>query len=1119
MPRRRSRIVLTENIFMRIEILKRSAVMLYLTVVFSVFTIAQNTTSTLTGTTSDSDDILPGAVVKLTEVESGITYSAISNQKGQFRITGLTPGGPYRLEVSYVGHKKSVIDIKRISLGEVYSCNVELTTGNELQEVIVKGQAAALRKTGSSESISAEDIDNKATVDRTLQDILAMSPYYIGSGSFGGRDGGMNNYSIDGANFNANMGLDREKMPGAGTPFALEALEDIQIVNSAFDVKNSNFMGATINAVTKKGTNTFRGSAYHFYKDESLRGNRVDGEELTSPRGDIKRTIYGLTLGGPIIKDKLFFFVSAELENTPLQLHQWQASKDGVEDGKNLISRVTESDMKQFASDLQSMYGWNPGSYNDFTGDNKFFRLMTRIDWNISKNHKLTLRYNQTNGKKDNSYSSPGMGMGDGRVGIYSMVFDGSNWKKVDNVYSLTGELNSRFGNNITNTLRASFTFNDANNRECDAAFPCIEIMKPYDGDGKNHAYMSAGYDPYAWLNGINEKSWNVVDNMNISLGNHFLTVGAGFESTKASNCFMKYGAGYYRYASYDDFLQKKAPVAFAMCWSLTGKERALSDVTYNRLSAYLQDEWQLSDRLRLLLGVRMDMPMYTNHRYENPSVADLDFNGKRLNTGEWPSNVMLFSPRVGFNYDVTKDGSLRFRGGTGIFTGRFPLIFFSKMQEGSGMLQTSVQITNAANPLLQYLAGGVRTPQQVLSEVVPNLPDDQKKLFPTQPGAVSNLITVDKNFKMPQVWKTTLALDWKAPLGFDNLFTIEGTYSKDINAITAYDANIDMDKATAQRFAGPDNRYFYPGNVEKRIHGDNGYAYEMTNTNKGYSANIMAQVKMTPVKNLDLMAAYTWTASKTMNSLQSNQVENAMTNLPTVNGINIQETQNARYIYTPYRIIASAAYKVSYANDLMSTRISVFYSGQKNGSYSVTYNGDLNNDGMSNDLIYIPKSKDEMNFMEYTSNKVTFTVDEQKEAFWNFINQDPYLSKHKGEYAQAFGAFNPWYNRFDVRFTQEMKVKVGKQVNRIQLNFDILNFGNFISSKWGLQKSAPSAAMKPLVVDAKNRVDANNQPIYKLASYKDSEGVTKLVDHTFDVLRNTDNCWRMQIGVKYIFN
>ena len=1078
---------------------------------------AQNTTSSVVGTTSDGEEILIGAVVRLTHVESGTTFSTVSNAKGMYRIDGLMPGGPYKMEVSYVGHNKSVVNINRLSLGEVYSCNVNLVSGNELKEVVVKG-TASLRKTGASENYSAEDIDNQPTVNRTIQDVLALSPYYIGSASFGGRDAGMNNYSIDGANFNANMGLDREVMPGAGTPFALEALEDIQIVTSAFDVKNSNFMGASINAVTKKGTNTFRGSAYHFYKDESLRGNKVDGEEL-GDRPNIKRTIYGLTLGGPIVKDKLFFFVSAELENTPLELHTWKCSQNGVENGKNFISRVTESDMQKFASDLQSMYGWNPGSYNDFTGENKFFRLMARMDWNIAKNHTFTLRYNQTNGKKDNAFSSPGMGLGDGRVSIYSMVFDGSNWRKVDNVYSLTGELNSRWGKNISNKLRGSFTFNDANNRECDAAFPNIEIMKTYDGDGKNHAYMSAGYDPHAWQNGINEKSWNISDDLNISIGNHYLTLGAGFESTKASNCYMKYGAGYYRYASYDDFLQKKAPVAFAMCWSLTGEDRALSDVTYNRLSAYAQDEWQATDRLRLLYGVRMDMPMYTNHRYENPSVAQLDFNGKKLNTGEWPGNVALFSPRVGFNYDVTADGDLRFRGGTGIFTGRFPLIFLSKMQEGSGMLQTSVQITNAANPLLQYLAGGVRTPQQVLSEVVPNLPEDQKKLFPTTPGAVSNLIAIDENFKMPQVWKTTLALDYKLPLGFDNLFTLEGTYSKDINAITAYDANIDMDKATAKQFAGPDNRYFYPGNTEKRIHQDNGYAYEMTNTSKGYSANLMAQLKMTPVKDLDLMVAYTWTASKTMNSLQSNQVENAMNNLPTVNGINFQETQNARYVYTPHRIIASASYKISYVDDHASTRISLFYQGRRNGSYSYIYNGDLNNDGIANDLLYIPASKDEMNFMEYKVGETTYTVDQQKNAFWDFINQDPYLSKHKGEYAQAFSAFNPWYNTFDLRFTQELKLKVGKQVNRLQLNFDILNFGNLINSKWGCSKYVTSAAIKPLVVDAKNRVDANNQPIYKLANYKDADGNVKLLDHTFDVTRNSNNCWRMQIGVKYIFN
>lgn len=1099
----------------------RNIRILFLSLTIAIITLgsayAQNTTSSISGYTANNEESLPGVIVRLVHIESGTEYIAVSNAKGMYRIDGVLPGGPYRLESTYLGHTKSVVNIPHISLGEAYSCNVTLKPGNNLQEVTVEA-SAAVRKTGSSEHITATDIARIPAIDRTIEEILAYSPYWTGSGAFGGRDAGMSNYSIDGANFNANMGLDREKMPGGGaTPFALDAIEEIQIVNSAFDVKNSNFAGAAINAVTKRGTNNLRASAYTFFKNENFRGNRVDGTKLGS-RPTERRNYLGLTLGGPIVKDKLFYFISAEYEDSPRPIYNWRASKDGVEDGTNFISRVTEDDLRTFANDLKTMYGWNPGSYTDFEGGNKFTRLMARIDWNISSRHHFMLRYNQTNGEIDKSFSATGMGNTDTPPNIYSMTFRGSVWKKIDKVYSLSGELNSRFADNINNKLRASFTFNDANNRDCDADFPTIEIMKPYEGDGKSHNYMSAGYDIHAWRNGINEKSYNIADNLTLSLGEHFLTFGGEFEATTASNCYMKYGAGYYRYASYDDFLQKKAPVAFAMCWSLTGKERALSDVSFNRLSVYAQDEWTVNNRLRLLYGLRMEVPMYVNDRYENPSVAQLDFNGVKLNTAHWPKARPLFSPRLGFNYDLTSDGSVRLRGGTGLFTSRFPLIFLSKMQEGSGMLQTTVRITNANHQLMQYLAGGVRTPKQVLEEVVPNLPDNLKTLFPTKPGAVSNIVTIDRNFKMPQVWKTTLAADWKMPLPFRNLLTVEGTFVKDIHAITVRDANIDHAKVEANRFSGPDNRFFYPGNTQKRIHTENGYAYMMTNTHKGYSATVVSKLTMSPVKNLDLMAAYTYTLSKTLNSNQSNQIDGAMTNLPTVNGYNYQELSNARYVYTPHRLIASASYAVNYANDLMKSRITLFYEGRRNGSYSVTYNGDLNNDGVANDLLYIPANKNELTFVEYAVNGVTFTADQQRDAFWAFVNQDPYLKKHKGEYAKAFGAFNPWFNRVNLRFEQEFKVKVGKTYNTLQLNLDITNLANLLNNSWGCSKYVSAVAAKPLVVDAQ-RVDENNEPRFRLANYKDSDGVTRLVDHSFDITRNTSNCWRMQIGVKYIFN
>ena len=1107
---------------------------------------AQSTTSSVTGTATDADGILPGAVITLVHVPSGTQYATIANQKGQFRLEGLRTGGPYRLEATYVGHNKTIVNIQRLLLGDVHEYDVQLEMENNLREVVVAGNRAAERKDGSSENFSAEELNNIPSTDRRIEDVLRFSPYYQDGGVFSSLNPSMNNYSIDGANFNFNMGLDNNRMPGggnafldgySGTPFSMESLSEIQIVNSAFDVKNSNFLGASVNAVTKSGTNTFKAVAYTAYRDEHLRGNRIDGQYLGA-RAPQQCNTYGLSLSGPILKDKLFFYVNAEWEHVPRTIHYWQLSEDGKENGANNISRVTAEDMKRFANDLKTMYGWDPGSIDDFEGENDYFRLMTRIDWNINQNHKLMVRYNQVNTSKDNNITSPGLGCNDGRTSIYSQIFRGSTWAQKDNVYSLTAELNSRLGDNMNNKLLASFTFNDANNRECDANFPTIEIMKTYDGDGQLHNYMTAGYDPNAWNNGIKEKSWNVVDNFTMSVDNHFLTFGGAFEAITSDNCYMKYGAGYYRYASYDDFLNKRAPVAFAMSWSLTGEERARADVSYNRFSLYAQDEWKISKRLRLLYGIRMDLPMYVNDRYENPSIADINFNGQRLDTKDWPKAVPLFSPRVGFNYSVTEDESVRLRGGTGIFTGRFPFILLSKMQEGSGMLQTNVQVPstatdNAKKTLLSYLDGkGVLTPQQVLTQVVPNLPENLQHLFPTQAGAQANIESIDKNFKMPQIWKSTLAVDWKMPLPFPAELTVEGTFAKNINALIVRDLNVDAEKVESRQFSGPDDRYYYPGGTQKRYFSEednkyvySGYAYELTNTNKGYSASIMAQLKAEPVRNLHLMAAYTYNISKTAMDVKGNNLSTIMTQQPTVNGYNYTKLMNSRYLMTPHRLIASASYRFNDRCQKASTQVTLFYEGRYNNTYSHVYTWDMNNDGVNMDLIYVPATKDEIRFEEYSAGGKTFTVEEQQEAFWKFINQDPYLKTRKGQYAEAWGAYNPWFNQVDLKLSREYRFKVGKSINRLQFNLDILNIGNLINSSWGCRKAGSAAGWKPLVKAGKavveNVVDGvkTYTPVYRLANYKDEKGETKLIDHTFDVQKNANYCWQMQIGVKYYFN
>lgn len=434
-------------------------------------------------------------------------------------------------------------------------------------------------------------------------------------------------------------------------------------------------------------------------------------------------------------------------------------------------------------------------------------------------------------------------------------------------------------------------------------------------------------------------------------------------------------------------------------------------------------------------------------------------------------------------------------------------------------MLQHSIQIKDKNDPLLKYFEGkGILTPNQILAEV-PNMPEELRNRFPQQAGAsatASNLVTIDRKFKMPQLWKSTLAIDFKLPTSFDAGLTLEGSYSKDINAMHIYDANIDPAKATANQFEGPDQRYFYPGRQQSLYYADRGYAYVLTNTTKGYSANFVAQAYARPVQNLHLMAAYTYTVSKTIDSMNSNQIENMASNLPTVNGYNYATVGNALYLRSPHRVLATATYRINYARNHASTDISLLYEGRHGAAYSYTYDGDMNNDGVNNDLLYIPANKEELIFQDKKVGDVTFTADEQRDAFWAFINKDPYLKKHKGEYAKANAAYSPWMHRFDLRVVQEFGLKVGKKEHRLQLNLDVMNIGNLLNSKWGTQKTTQAGAPKPL---KRVGVTENNQPIYTMSTYKDSEGQNRLVDKTFTSYLNSNNCWQLQLGVRYLFH
>lgn len=1076
---------------------------------------AQVTTSGLSGQVVSGKEQLIGATVFVIHQPSGTRYGTVTNQKGHYFLQGLKPGGPYRVETSYVGFRSACYTDIRLALGETYILNFSLTESTELSEVFIiapKTQFAGT-KTGASSHIHSKQIELIPNQGLTIGTLIQYSPYANGTGlAFGGRDQRQNSFTVDGASFNNNMGLDGAFLPGS-KPISIEALDEIQINIAPFDVRQSNFIGGGVNAITKSGTNQFKGSAYSYIKNENLRGNSVNGTDL-GERSDEASYIYGATLGGPLIKDKLFFFINGEMDNSPRPMHKWNYSEDGKMDADNFVSRVTEADMAAFSGVLKDRYGYNTGSWTDFSGGTKAYRALVRLDWNINNNHKLMFRYNYTQDKLYTPVYSNGRGgevaMNGARISQYSMSFRNSGYTVDNNLFSLTGELNSILGKNMYNKVSVSYTSSENNRRKAigGGPFPTIDIMKP-DNMGTLYTFMNAGYDQYAWNNGILDKTLSLTNNFSYSIGKHSLTAGVSYDLIRVSNSYMRSGLGYYRYDSYEDFLNEAAPSVYTLTYSLTGGDSPADKLDFGQFAAYLQDEFNVTKQLKLIYGLRIDLPIYLNDKLLNPSVAALDFNGRNLYTGAWPSAQILFSPRIGFNWDVWNNRLLKVRGGTGVFTGRMPFVFLTNVQKGSGMIQNTVTYTQKDNQeMLDKLAGGIHTSEEVI----------QLLNLPTQPGTVNSLAALEKDFKLPQVWKTSLAADYQLPLPFETNLTLEAIYIKDIHAIVQRNYNvIPGNDEKMKQFNGPDNRYFYPGGVGNKILSENGEAMSMGNTSKGYSYTLNATLQTNPVRNLSLMLAYTYTASKSMVSNQGNDPGAAWKNQMSVNGPNEMFLQNPSFLVSPSRVVASVNYTIPYARKHMATSVGLIYTGAKAGSYTYSYLGDMNNDGVGNDLLYIPKTKDELTFTDKKDKKGNIiTAARQADAFWDFINQDPYLKKHKGEYAESFAAYLPWLHRFDLRLLQDFSIKAGKKNNTLQVSLDILNVGNLLNDAWGVSQSLAKSGGGRIL--QRTGVTAGNVPVYTMNHYE-QDGIAILPVNTFSKALNVGNCWQIQVGIRYLFN
>ena len=1065
-------------------------VALMLTMTLSV--VAQVTTSSMTGKVSmeGSNEEIIGASVQAVHEPSGTRYTAVTNVNGRFTIQGMRTGGPYAVTVSYIGHQTKTMKGITLQLGETYNLNVSLSeNSNDLAEVVVSGKASkfSAEKTGASTNINNEQLMMMPSLDRSLATVAKLSPYSGGGMNLAGADPRSTNFTIDGANFNNSFGLTSD-LPGGGTPISIDAIEEMQVVIAPFDVRQTNFIGGGINAVTKSGTNEFKGTVYGFYRDKSMRGNKINGQDLGTRATDTKKT-YGFTLGGPILKNKLFFFVNYEKELTPKEVVQYRAREDGETPG-GMVSRTTKTDMERVANFLRTQYGYDPGSYTEF---------LARLDWNITDAHHLALRYNKTkveDWRPTNAKSSDVVKGGTkynlGRISSSSMVFSNSLYYFHNDVESFSADLNSRFGQKASNQLLFTYTHQDDRRGTPSSNFPFIDIMY----NGAYEPYISAGYELFTYNNGVQTKTTNVTDNFTLYAGAHKLTAGARFEHIYADNSYMRNGTGYYRFRSVDDFLNGEAPEQVAFAYGFDGNPNPTSAVRYNQIGLYLQDEWQATNRLKLTYGLRADNIIFDEQDIaRNNAIYALDFGGYHIDTGRWPESKWQFSPRVGFTWDVFGDKSLKVRGGSGLFLGRFPLVYLTNMPGNAAMFQLNYiagwngnKFTDSLNrdaingTSMEELFNGLQGKMLGV--------EDLKKYFNvplTNENHVAdqNITGVSSNFKMPQVWKSSIAVDYQLPVSFPFTITGEFIYNKSINAVYMDNINYNDDNPDAmQHFNGADNRIKY---TNADLYNAGKYGIMLKNTSKGYGYTANITLNAEPVKNLKLMAAYTRTESQEVSGLPGQNAVSTWTSTISVDGPNSTKLHRSNYV-TPDQVIASANYYIPAklgSSFLLGTHIGLFYKAYSAGNLSYTYSNDAND------------------------NEIQFKSEADRVAFWRFVEQDDYLSSHKGQYAEAYAARAPWLHRIDLHLAEDFQLTIGKTKHKLQASLDLINLGNLINSEWGVPKIAQVCNYGQIL--KYEGVDATNTPIFSMNKVNGK--------YPTDTSMSYSNCWKMQIGLKYFFN
>ena len=1077
---------------------------------FALVGFGQITSSSISGVVkNEKKEVLAGTTIHAIHVPTGTQYKTVTNKLGVYVLPAIRVGGPYTIHATYVGYKMGEVKDVNTLLG--VTSNVDLLLVDEkvaLKDVVVnssRNNIFSKERTGASQQFSRRDLQNiPITGARTIDGITKYNPNGNGS-SFGAQDSRLNNFTIDGSQFNNNFGLGSSAQAGGRTgasAISLDALEQLQVNIAPFDIRQSGFTGAGINAVTRSGTNEIEGSYYQSQRDNSSNfvGNKANGVPVVASKFDEK--VSGFRLGAPIIKNKLFIFGNYEqLERTEPGT-TWFSTGSPIATGTQ-VSRTTYTDMETLSKFMKDKFDYNTGAWEGYSNTNASKKFLIRVDWNINDKHKLTARYVQHDSEAEiNISNSNSAGAGNRTQSALSMAFANSGYIIMDNTRSYVVELNSKLSNTLHNSLIVGYDKQIEDRAYRSSMFPTIDILNG------TTTYASVGFDPFTPGNKLDYNTFHITNNLTKYAGKHTLTGGVNYEKYQSNNLFFPASNGVYIFSSLQSFYAAaneslanggkpsttNLPSRFQYRYSaLPGAVDPMQVLKTQRIDIYGQDEYQATDKLKVTLGLRAAVIDIEPTSLENPAVTAMTFaKGEKLNTSVMPKTQVLWEPRFGFNYDVFGNKKTQLRGGSGVFTGRPPYVFISNQVGNNGVLTGYIDNDNKGTTKYGFTAN----PGQYYIPSTPTLP------------STFDLAFTDENYKFPQVWKTNIAVDQKLPLGF--IGTIEGIYNSNLNAVHYYNANLDLPTG---KFSGVDTRnQFARTDAGVRVNDNVSNGIVLTNKDDSYFQSLTLKLEY-PYKK-GVFGSFAWTTSNAKDYMSAGSIASgSWTSARSVNGNNDLSLSTSDFV-SPNRLVGMLGYRIEYGKKYGgATSFSIGYVGNQGNPFSYTISGDMNGDRVNgNELIFVPKQWTDIKFLPLTVGTKTYNAEEQQAAFWNYVNQDDYLKTRNGEYAERNASVIPMLHRFDLSIVQDIYLNVKGKRNTLQIRADILNFGNLLNDKWGVSQRATN----PNILAFQSVV--NNEPTYKLATEKFADGTTGLIKNTYSKNASVFDVWTAQLGIRYIF-